>query len=54
MAVPNTNRRYSTSFKVQVCLEIRAGLIGRREAQRAYGLSGGLIHLWLCRFDQAN
>lgn len=47
-----TNRRYSPSFKIQVCTEIRSGLIGRREAQRIYGIGGGLIHNWLCKFDQ--
>jgi transposase-like protein len=45
------NRRYSTAFKVQVCTAIRAGTIGWREAQRTHGLSGGLLPMWLRKFD---
>lgn len=45
-------RRFSRQFKQKLCSEIRAGSIGRREAQRAHRLSGNLIQLWLMQFDQ--
>lgn len=45
-------RRFSRQFKQQLCSAIRAGRIGRREAQRAHRLSGNLIQLWLAQFDQ--
>ena len=45
-------RRFSTAFKVQLCIASRAGEIGRREAQRAHSLSNSLIHDWLGRFDR--
>ena len=35
-----------------LCAAIRAGTIGRREAQRAHRLSGNLIHQWLDQFDR--
>ncbi len=31
-------RRHSTAFKLQLCQEIRSGLIGRREAATRYDL----------------
>ena len=30
-------RRHSTPFKLQLCQDIRNGVIGRRDAQRTYG-----------------
>lgn len=45
-------RRHSTPFKLQLCQDIRNGVIGRRDAQRTYGVSANLIHLWLTQFDR--
>ncbi len=44
-------RRHSEAFKRDVCTRIRAGEIGRREAQRLYALSDNLLHRWLRSFD---
>lgn len=44
-------RRHSTPFKLQLCQDIRAGVIGRRDAQRKYTISANLIQLWLTQFD---
>ena len=45
-------RRHSTPFKLQLCQDIRAGVIGRRDAQRVHRLSANLIQLWLTQFDR--
>jgi transposase len=45
-------RRRSTPFKLQLCQDIRNGVIGRRDAQRTYGVSANLIQLWLTQFDR--
>jgi transposase-like protein len=45
------HRRFSLEFKLQVCSAIRAGRVGRREAEREHRLSGGLIQSWLSKFD---
>jgi transposase-like protein len=45
-------RRHAAQFKLQLCQEIRSGLIGRREAQTKYSLSANLIQLWLTQFDR--
>ena len=45
-------RRHSTPFKLQLCQDIRNGAIGRRDAQRTYGVSANLIQLWLTQFDR--
>jgi len=45
-------RRHSTPFKLQLCQDIRYGVIGRRDAQRTYGVSANLIQLWLTQFDR--
>lgn len=45
-------RRHSTPFKLQLCQDIRAGVIGRRDAQRKYTISANLIQLWLTQFDR--
>jgi transposase len=45
-------RRHSTPFKLQLCQDIRNGAIGRREAQKTYGVSANLIQLWLTQFDR--
>ncbi len=44
--------RHSTPFKLQLCRDIRNGVIGRRDAQRTYGVSANLIQLWLTQFDR--
>jgi transposase len=45
-------RRHSTPFKLQLCQDIRAGAIGRRDAQRSHNISANLIQLWLTQFDR--
>lgn len=45
-------RRDSTPFKLQLCQDIRAGIIGRRDAQRNYNISANLIQIWLTQFDR--
>jgi len=45
-------RQHSTPFKLQLCQDIRSGVIGRRDAQRTYGVSANLIQLWLNQFDR--
>lgn len=45
-------RRHSPQFELQLCHDIRAGTIGRKEAQRKYVLSANLVHLWLTQYDR--
>jgi transposase len=45
-------RRHAPEFKLQVCREIRSGVLGRRDAQKKYALSDNLIQLWLARYDR--
>jgi transposase len=45
-------RRHSTPFNLQLCQDIRNRVIGRRDAQRTYGVSANLIQLWLTQFDR--
>jgi transposase-like protein len=45
-------RRHSTPFKLQLCQDIRNGVIGRRDAQRTYRVSANLVQLWLTQFDR--
>ena len=47
-----SNRRFSWQFRVQLCSDIRNGLITRSEAQRKHRLSGQLMTLWLGQFDR--
>ena len=44
-------RRHAPHFKLQLCQDIRAGLLGRRDAQKKYSLSANLVQLWLTQFD---
>lgn len=44
-------RRHSAAFKLQLCQEIRSGLIGRREAATRYDLSTNLVQNWLTLYD---
>jgi transposase len=46
------NRRFSWQFRVQLCSDIRSGVIKRSEAQRKHRLSGQLLTLWLGQFDR--
>ena len=46
------SRHHSGEFKLQVCSEIRAGVIGRNEALRKYDLSPNLLGNWLNRYDR--
>ena len=39
-------------FKLQLCQDIRSGVLSRREAQKRYSLSANLIQLWLTLFDR--
>lgn len=45
-------RSHSMQFKIQLCTDIRSGVIGRREAQRKYEISANLIQRWLTQFDE--
>lgn len=47
-------RRHSTPFKLQLCQDIRAGVIGRRDAQCSHNISATLIQLWLTQFDRGD
>jgi transposase-like protein len=37
---------------LQLCQDIRSGIIGRRDAQRSHDISANLIQLWLTQFDR--
>jgi transposase len=52
MASRGPYHRHSTPFKLQLCQDIRAGVIGRRDAQRTHQISANLIQLWLTQFDR--
>lgn len=45
-------RRFTWQFKVQLCSDIRSGVMTRSEAQRKHRLSGQLMTLWLGQFDR--
>ncbi len=45
-------RRHTPQFRLQLCSDIRSGTVGRREAQKKYGLSANLIQLWLTQYDR--
>jgi transposase-like protein len=47
MSSRGSYRRHSGEFKLQLCADIRAGKVGRREALRTYGLSANLLQMWL-------
>ena len=52
MSSRGTYRRHSSSFKIQVCQEIRSGGLVRRGAQKKYNLSANLIQHWLALYDR--
>lgn len=43
-------RRHTVQFKLQLCTDIRSGVLGRRDAQKKYALSANLIQTWLTKF----
>ena len=45
-------RRHAAQFKLQLCVDIRSGALGRRDAQKKYSLSANLIQLWLTQYDR--
>lgn len=45
-------RRHTAQFKLQLCTDIRSGVLGRRDAQKKYSLSANLIQMWLTQFDR--
>jgi transposase len=45
-------RHHAPRFKLQLCQDIRSGVLSRREAQKRYSLSANLIQLWLTLFDR--
>src|ERR1700685_4593493 len=45
-------RRHSTQFKLQLCQNIRNGIIGRRDAARRHNMSTNLLQLWLTQDDR--
>lgn len=42
---------HSPQFTFQLCGDIRAGALGRRDAQQKHSLSTNLVQLWLMPFD---
>ncbi|WP_304802652.1 hypothetical protein [Pseudotabrizicola sp.] len=52
MATCGPCRRHSTPFRLRICLNIKAGIVGRRGAQRRHSISANLIQLWLSQFDR--
>jgi transposase-like protein len=45
-------RRHSAQFKLQLCHDVRSGVLGRRDALRKFTLSANLIQMWLTQFDR--
>lgn len=54
MSPRGSYRRHSGEFKHQLCVNIRAGKLGRREALRTHGLSANLLQMWLTQYDQGS
>jgi transposase len=52
MTMRGAYRRHTARFKLQLCQDIRSGVIGRRDAQRTYKVSASLIQHWLTQFDR--
>jgi transposase-like protein len=44
-------RRHSPHFKLQICSDIRTGVMGCGEAQNTFELSANLIQTWLAQYD---
>lgn len=45
-------RRHSTPFKLQLCQDIRNGVIDGATHSAPYGISANLIQPWLTQFDR--
>jgi transposase-like protein len=44
-------RRHAARFKLQVCQDIRSGVLSRSETLKKYKLSNALIQQWMTKFD---
>ena len=51
MSTRGIYRKHSLQFKLQICTEIRSGLIRRREAQLKHNLSNSQLQRWLSQYD---
>jgi len=47
-------RRHAARFKLQVCQDIRSGVLSRSETLKKYKLSNALIQQWLTKFDSGD
>ncbi len=45
-------RKHSQQFKLQLCTDIRSGVIRRRDAQLKYDLSNSQMQTWLSQYDR--
>lgn len=54
MSPRDSYRRHSGEFKHQLCADIGAGKLDRREALRTHGLSANLLQMWLTQYDQGS
>lgn len=45
-------RHHSAAFALQVCTDIRAGIIGRLKTHKHHDLSANLIQHWLVQYDR--
>jgi transposase len=50
--VTRSYRRHPTPFKLQLCQDVRAGIMRRCDAQRSENFSANLIQLWLTHFNR--
>ena len=49
--VKRTQKDYSYAFKLQVVSEVESGALGKKEAQRKYGIQGdGTIRTWIKKY----
>jgi transposase len=47
-------RRHAARFKLQVCQDIRSGVLSRSETLKKYKLSNALIQQWMTKFDSGD
>jgi transposase len=52
MATRGSQRRHSPQFKLQLCQELRAGVLTRVEAGKKYGLAYSVMQHWLRQYDR--
>jgi transposase-like protein len=45
-------RKHSQQFKLQLCTDIRSGVIRRRDAQLKHNLSNSQMQTWLSQYDR--